>query len=102
MKIKLFVMLLVAMLLAGPASGASLPVTFSTPISTSGFDAFVLVESFETSLSGSSTVNTQSSQTGVLTDVPVPAAAWLFMSGLVGLIGISRRSRKPRQPSQSH
>ena len=25
------------------------------------------------------------------TVVPVPASAWLFMSGLVGLVGVSRR-----------
>lgn len=26
--------------------------------------------------------------------VPVPAAAWLFMSGLVGLIGLARKKHK--------
>jgi hypothetical protein len=26
--------------------------------------------------------------------IPVPAAAWLFISGLVGMIGVSRRKRK--------
>lgn len=34
--------------------------------------------------------------------VPVPAAVWLFGSGLLGLVGISRRRKaqtaKPRQP----
>lgn len=29
--------------------------------------------------------------------VPVPAAAWLFASGLIGLIGISRRKNKEPQ-----
>jgi len=31
---------------------------------------------------------------GALTTVPVPAAAWLFGSGLLGLIGVARRNRK--------
>jgi hypothetical protein len=26
--------------------------------------------------------------------IPVPAAAWLFVSGLLGMIGVSRRKRK--------
>ena len=26
--------------------------------------------------------------------IPVPAAAWLFLSGLIGIIGVSRRKRK--------
>ncbi len=29
-----------------------------------------------------------------ISSVPVPAAAWLFGSGLIGLIGVSRRKRK--------
>jgi len=28
-----------------------------------------------------------------ISQVPVPAAAWLFCSGLIGLIGISRRKK---------
>ena len=31
---------------------------------------------------------------GSLTKVPVPAAVWLFGSGLVGLVGVARRRRK--------
>jgi hypothetical protein len=31
-----------------------------------------------------------------LAPVPVPAAVWLFFSGLVGLIGIARR-KKPKK-----
>ena len=31
--------------------------------------------------------------TGSLTKVPVPAAAWLFGSGLLGLVGVARRRR---------
>jgi hypothetical protein len=27
--------------------------------------------------------------------VPVPAAVWLFGSGLLGLIGVARRHRQP-------
>ncbi|MDH5764661.1 MAG: hypothetical protein OEZ38_01505 [Gammaproteobacteria bacterium] len=32
--------------------------------------------------------------TGNVAVVPVPAAAWLFMSGLIGLIGVSRRKQQ--------
>jgi len=32
--------------------------------------------------------------TGTYSAVPVPAAAWLFGSGLVGLVGVARRRRK--------
>lgn len=32
--------------------------------------------------------------TGVYTPVPVPAAVWLFGSGLLGLVGIARRKKK--------
>jgi hypothetical protein len=31
---------------------------------------------------------------GFLTPVPVPAAAWLFGSGLLGLVGLARRKKK--------
>jgi hypothetical protein len=31
--------------------------------------------------------------TGVVSAVPVPAAAWLFGSGLLGLVGVARRRR---------
>ena len=30
---------------------------------------------------------------GVISEVPVPAAAWLFGTGLVGLVGVARRKR---------
>jgi PEP-CTERM motif len=30
---------------------------------------------------------------GLLTPVPVPAAVWLFGSGLLGLIGIARKKK---------
>jgi len=32
--------------------------------------------------------------TGTVSAVPVPAAAWLFASGLVGLVGVARRRRR--------
>lgn len=49
---------------------------------------------------GSSFQNTQYSEvfnvtiTGAGNPVPVPAAAWLFGSGLVGLVGVARRRRQ--------
>lgn len=33
---------------------------------------------------------------GSYTPVPVPAAAWLFASGLAGLLGMTQRKRKIR------
>jgi len=30
---------------------------------------------------------------GAISSVPLPAAAWLFSSGLIGLIGLSRRKK---------
>jgi len=38
--------------------------------------------------------NTSMSSAEDDSDVPLPAAAWLFLSGLVGMIGVSRRKRK--------
>ena len=37
---------------------------------------------------------TISTQREEKSSVPVPAAAWLFISGLVGMIGVARRKRK--------
>ncbi len=34
--------------------------------------------------------------TGAVSTVPVPAAVWLFTSGLLGLVGMARRYRVPR------
>ena len=39
------------------------------------------------------TINTGATATGFAGVVPIPAAAWLFGSGLIGLIGIARRKR---------
>lgn len=33
---------------------------------------------------------------GAPTEVPLPAASWLFITGLIGLISVSRRHRKPQ------
>lgn len=43
--------------------------------------------------SGGSLDSTASVSNLTLTQVPIPAAAWLFASGLLGLTGISRRMR---------
>ena len=44
-----------------------------------------------TKLFTTNTSITSTSFSGSITPVPVPAAAWLFGSGLVGLIGVARR-----------
>ena len=33
-------------------------------------------------------------QSGDISAVPIPAAIWLFSSGLIGLIGLARRKNK--------
>lgn len=42
-------------------------------------------------LEGIGNTSSLSAKLGAITVVPVPAAAWLFGSGLIGLIGIARR-----------
>ncbi|MCW8854608.1 MAG: PEP-CTERM sorting domain-containing protein [Gammaproteobacteria bacterium] len=95
MKMKLFALVVASLLLANPATGATLSPSFDYPeiaasFDTAGFSFTQTLNQFPAA-SGSTAINP-----GVFTDVPVPAAAWLFMSGLVGLIGISRR-KKPRE-----
>ena len=95
MKMKLFLLLLVSMILAGPVSGATLSVSYDNTYTVSNFDvAGFGLQNYSDQLTFSSGSTSVSSDT--FTRVPVPAAAWLFMSGLAGLIGIARR-KKPRQ-----
>ncbi len=50
---------------------------------------------FSDTSTNSTAINSSSTITvGPLTSVPVPAAAWLFGSGLLGLAGIARRQRR--------
>jgi hypothetical protein len=52
-------------------------------------------ESVFIALSKSFNYSTKYSSSGIaLTSVPIPAAAWLFGSGLLGLVGIARRKKK--------
>ena len=41
-----------------------------------------------------STILASHTYTGVISAVPIPAAVWLFGSGLIGLIGIARRKTR--------
>ena len=93
MKIRLLVVALCALFMIGPASASSLSTSFDYSSSTS----FETSMGFSMNSSIASAFSTRNSAETATTDVPVPAAAWLFMSGLVGLIGISRR-KKSRQP----
>ena len=46
------------------------------------------------SVSRSAWSNTGIASQGEETSIPLPAAAWLFLSGLIGMIAVSRRKRK--------
>jgi hypothetical protein len=58
-------------------------------------DAYALTYSatFPSFPSGLQGVQYRLSLTGVISSVPVPAAVWLFGSGLIGLIGVARREK---------
>ena len=89
MKIRLLVVALCALFMIGPASAASLSDSFNSSSSTS----FETSMGFSMNSSIAGALSSQNSAEVATTKVPVPAAAWLFMSGLVGLIGISRRKK---------
>ena len=95
MKMKIFILLLVSAILAGPATGASLSGSFDHSGFAPSFDMAGYVMHNSTDLSSADGGSVAVSP-GLLKDVPVPTAAWLFMSGLVGLVGVSRR-KKPRE-----
>lgn len=42
--------------------------------------------------------NADTQETTEIAPVPVPAAAWLFVSGLVGLLTVSRRKKEHTKP----
>lgn len=68
--------------LANAGSGIQ-TTSFQFPISTSLTDLF----------SGNNGTTTNTSFSGSITAVPIPAAVWLFGSGLLGLVGIARRKK---------
>ena len=65
--------------------------------STSTFLGFAVFEDAAMTIPVTSGVSITSSSTGasipVINPVPIPAAVWLFGSGLIGLIGVARRKR---------
>ncbi len=46
-----------------------------------------------TNLFTTATATTSTSFSGSITPVPIPAAVWLFGSGLIGLVGVARRKK---------
>lgn len=71
--------------------GFNLELTFSA-----NMDSFTgVLKAIEQSGSGL-TANTTTTTFELVGEVPVPAAAWLFGSGLVGLAGIARRRRNEK------
>lgn len=94
-----FAMALVAFAMSTQVSAAT--VTWNMPSQTSHVDTLSSVTDITFMSSGNRYV---ASQNGALwqqtpgrqteSSIPVPAAAWLFLSGLVGMIGVSRRKRK--------
>ena len=96
MKIKLLVMIISMLFFITPVSAATLSVndTFKIPESGS-VSVFKLSNSAQLM-----TLNLTAETSTTMTSVPVPAAAWLFISGIAGLIGIARR-RRPRQSSEA-
>jgi len=69
--------------------GFNLELTFSEDLSSFSGQ----LKAIEQSGSGL-TANTTTTTFELMGEVPVPAAAWLFGSGLVGLAGVARRRRK--------
>ena len=121
MKMNVFALALASLLMSGNASGSTVPVTFDHPGNPPvdkypHFDAGHWPESRPDKLfnidwhqrfemtgernfhaEGSGLQGLVMSSTNLFevtpSAVPVPAAAWLFMSGLIGMIGITRRKK---------
>lgn len=55
--------------------------------------AFNMLDGFQYNYANGNGFNAWAVQSGDVSAVPVPAAAWLFGSGLVGLVGFARRKR---------
>ena len=103
MKINTAILALASLLVAGPVWGTSLSFNQNDFAMVNSLDADHVhflkhtypVSTFNplTTTTGADHVNNHKA---LFNDVPVPAAAWLFMSGLVGMIGIARRKAPPK------
>ena len=124
MKMNIFALALASLLISSHASGSTVPVTFDHPGNPpvdkfphfesghgpqshsnrpADFDwhqRFEMVGERNFHAEGRGLQGLESSCTNLTitppSAVPVPAAVWLFMSGLVGMIGVTRR-KKPRK-----
>ena len=121
MKMNVFVLALASLLISNNAFGARVPVTFdhpgnppvdkftdfdfahgpkSHPVKADHIDWHQRFEmaglrNFHAEGRGLQGLETSSTNLFEVTPsaVPVPAAAWLFMSGLIGMIGVTRRKK---------
>ena len=73
-------------------SGAA-TMTCTAGSSCSDSSNYVLDAAFHVNGAGFTTVSYYLHLEGHVSNVPVPAAAWLFGSGLVGLAGVARRRK---------
>ena len=124
MKMNVFVLALASLLMSNNAFGARVPVTFEHPGKPATDKFFELdlshgpkslpvkftdvdwhqrfenagLRNFHAEGSGLQGLEVSSTKLLEVTPsaVPVPAAMWLFMSGLIGMIGVMRRKR-PRK-----
>ena len=64
-----------------------------TNLPNDGFDSFIGSSGFILSFSDTTEIQATVDSISAVSTVPVPAAVWLFGSGLIGLIGVARRKK---------
>ena len=76
------------------SANPNIPVTSDWDVTATGSTAVVTVNAATILASSSAFPGFHPAFSGSLTQVPIPAAAWLMGSGLLGLVGVARRRRK--------